>query len=118
MHAYRICSNTRLGIYFLPDSVDPALKRDWLLNWTSIYKHTRPHAKFVDDVVDSIASEGSDSYEKTSVIRDHHIYKSVWIPFIGKELVVEAEDSNEHNKNAVAVMKDDCVVGHVLRCIT
>ena len=46
-----------------------------------------------------MASEGSDSYEKTSVIRGHHIYKSVWIPFIGEELVVEAEDSNEHDEH-------------------
>ena len=60
-----------------------------------------------------MASEGSDSYEKTSVIRGHHIYKSVWTPFIGEELVVEAEDGNEHDKNAVAVMKDGCVVRHV-----
>ena len=65
-----------------------------------------------------MASEGSDSYEKTSVIGGHHIYKSVWIPFIGEELVVEAEDGNEHDKNAVAVMKDGCVVGHVPRCIS
>ena len=51
-----------------------------------------------------------------SVNRGHHtciIYKSIWTPFIGEELVVEAEESNEH---AVAVMKDSCVVGHVLRC--
>ena len=62
-----------------------------------------------------MASEGSDSYEKMSVIRGHHIYKSVWIPFIGEELVVEAEDSNKH---AVAVMKDGCVVGHVPHCVS
>ena len=62
-----------------------------------------------------MASEGSDSYEKTSVIRGHHIYKSVWIPFIGEELVVEAEDGN---KSAVAVMKDGCVVGDFPRCVS
>ena len=65
-----------------------------------------------------MASEGSESCEKTSVIRGHHIYKSVWIPFIGEELVVEAKDSNEHDKNAVAVKKDSCVIGHVPRCIS
>ena len=65
-----------------------------------------------------MASEGSDSYEKMSVIRGHHIYKSVWILFIGEELVVEAKDGNEHDKNAVTVMKDGCVVGHVPRYIS
>ena len=48
------------------------------------------------------------------MIRGHHIYKSVWTPFIGEELVLEAEDGNEH---AVAVMVS-CVVGHVPRCIS
>ena len=39
-----------------------------------------------------MASKGSDSYEKTSVIRGHHnIYKSIWTLFIGEELVVEAK---------------------------
>ena len=62
-----------------------------------------------------MASEGSEGYEKMSVIRGHHIYKSVWTPFIEEELMVEAEDGNEH---AVAVKKDGCVVGHVPRCIS
>ena len=74
--------------------------------------------KYIDDVIDSMASKGSNSYEKTSVIRGNHIYKSVWTPFIGEELVVEAEEGNEHDKNVVTVMKDGCVVGHVPRCIS
>ena len=61
-----------------------------------------------------MASEGSKSYEKTSFIRGHDIYKFVWTPFIGEELVVPAEDGNKH---AVAVIKNGCVVGHVPRCI-
>ena len=65
-----------------------------------------------------MASKGSDSYEKTSVIRGHHIYTSVWILFIREELVAEAEDSNEHDKNAVAVKKDGCVVGPIPCCIS
>ena len=52
-------------------------------------------AKFIDNVIDSIASEGSNSYEKTSVIRRHHIYKPVWTLFIWEELGVKAEDGNE-----------------------
>ena len=116
---YRISSNTRLGVYFLPDSVDPALKRDRLLNGTGIYKPlVYTTAKFIDDVIDSMASEGSDSYEKTSMIRGHHIYKSTWTPFIWEELVVKAEAGNEHDEHAVAVMKDGCVIGHVPRCIS
>ena len=79
------------GVYFLPDSVDLALKRDRLLNRTSVYNLRDFTPSFIDDVFDSMASEGSDSYEKTSVIRGHHIYKFVWIPFIEEELVVHKQ---------------------------
>ena len=64
-----------------------------------------------------MASQCSDSYEKMSVIRGHHIYKSIRTPIIGEELVLEAQDDNEHDKHAVGVMKDGCVIGHVPRSI-
>ena len=48
-----------------------------------------------------------------SVMRGHHIYKSVWTPVIGKELYLEPEESNEHDKYAMAVRKDGEIVGHV-----
>ena len=56
--------------------------------------------------------------EKKSMVRGHHIYKSIWTPAIGKDLLLEAEDGNEHDKHAVAVMKDCCIVGHAPRSIS
>ena len=39
----------------------------------------------------SMASQGSrETYEKASVIRGHHVYKTVWTPFIGEELPLKA----------------------------
>ena len=55
----------------------------------------------------------NDSYEKTSVMRGHHIYKSIWTPIIGEELVPEAREDNGHDKHTFAVMKDGCIVEHV-----
>ena len=40
---------------------------------------------------------------KDSVVRDHHIYKSIWTPVIGEEFSLEREDSNAHNEYAVVV---------------
>ena len=60
-----------------------------------------------------MASQGSvseDRHEEASVIRGHHVYKSVWTPEVGEEL--STEDGNEHDKYAVAVIKDGYVVGH------
>ena len=46
-----------------------------------------------------------------SVIRGHHVYKSV----CGEILQVEQEFGNSHNAYSVALMKDELVVGHVPR---
>ena len=58
-----------------------------------------------------------ESFEKASVVRGHHIYKAVWMPTLGEELLLEPEDDNEHDKYAVSVVRssDSCVVGHVPR---
>ena len=52
---------------------------------------------------------------KTSVVRGHHVYKTVWTPSVDEKLTVKAEDGNDHYKHAVAVIKEDTVVGHVPR---
>ena len=38
-----------------------------------------------------------------SAMRGHHVYISVWTPVISEELYLELEESNEHNRYAVAV---------------
>ena len=39
----------------------------------------------------------------------------MWTPTIGVELLLEAEDDNEHDRYAVRVVRhsDSCVVGHI-----
>ena len=36
-----------------------------------------------------------------SVIRGHHIYKSIWNPVIGEDLEVRREPENVHDRRAV-----------------
>ena len=48
-----------------------------------------------------------------SVIRGHHVYKSVWTPAIGEVLPAQVEEGNSHDQYAVAVSKGSFVVGHV-----
>ena len=55
------------------------------------------------------------TYQIESVIRGHHIYKTVWIHFIGKTLSLRIEDGNEQDSLAVAVIKNDNIVGHTPR---
>lgn len=53
-----------------------------------------------------------------SVIRGHHVYKSIWTPCIDEILSCTRETSNTHDPFAVAVTKDGIVVGHVPRRIS
>jgi len=57
-------------------------------------------------------------YNKESVVRGHHVYKTVWIPFIGEILAVNREEDNSHDCHAVAVYLEDSVVGHLSRSIS
>ena len=50
-----------------------------------------------------------------SVIRGYHVYGNIWNPVVGDQLPCTRETSNRHDPFAVAVVKDDAVVGHVPR---
>lgn len=54
-----------------------------------------------------------DSSEISSTVRGHHVYKVLWTPIIGEELGVSAEERNDHDRHAVAVTKNEDIVGHV-----
>ena len=45
----------------------------------------------------------SKKYEKVSVAPGDHVYKSVWMPVIWKELQVKLEEGNEHEEHTIAV---------------
>ena len=45
----------------------------------------------------------------------YHLYKNQWLPEYGQLLNVESEPSNRHDGYAVAVKKENNVVGHLLK---
>ena len=47
------------------------------------------------------------SYNKESVVRSNHVYKTVWTPLIGESLVVNCETDNFCDSYAVAVYLED-----------
>ena len=55
-----------------------------------------------------------------SLIRDHHVYKNVWSPYVGETLVAhpdDREEAREYDKYAIGIYKKnmDCseeLVGH------
>lgn len=50
-----------------------------------------------------------------SVVRGYHVYKDTWNAVIGEELPCRGETSNRHDSFAVAIIKNNSVVGHVPR---
>ena len=56
---------------------------------------------------------GLEVLEVASYVRGYHAYMDVWVPVEGQALIVKREPYNCKDKNAVAVFKDDAIVGHV-----
>jgi hypothetical protein len=54
-----------------------------------------------------------DEIEIPSWIRGYHTYKDYWQIKIGEVLNLKHEPQNEQDKNAIAVVKDGKVVGHI-----
>ena len=46
-------------------------------------------------------------------VTGYHVYKNQWLPEYGQLLNVESESSNRHDGYAVAVKKENKVVGHL-----
>ena len=46
-----------------------------------------------------------ETYEVRSCVRGHHVFKSVWNPIIGQQLVCKRETNNPTDVYAVAVMR-------------
>ena len=57
-------------------------------------------------------------YEMESCVRGYHIYKDIWTSVIGEDLLCEREPFNSVDRYAVAVLKDDIVVGHIPKNIS
>ena len=58
------------------------------------------------------------AYEMESCIRDCHVYKDIWDASIGEDILCEREPFNDVDHYTVAVLKDETIVGHVLKKIT
>ena len=44
------------------------------------------------------------TYSFESVIQGHHVFKSIWSPFVGETLAVKQEKGNRHDHFTVAVI--------------
>ena len=53
------------------------------------------------------------TFEFTSYVMEYHVYKDRWIPVKSENVKSGCRAKNKEDKFAVAVMKDDCLVGHL-----
>ena len=54
------------------------------------------------------------SFGFNEFLTGYHVYKSTWLPFVN-EVFGEVEFDNDHDPNAVKLIKDSKVVGHIPR---
>jgi len=50
-----------------------------------------------------------------SFVRGYHEYMDIWNPVLGEELPLQREPENAINEQAVVVLKDSQIIGHVAR---
>ena len=62
-----------------------------------------------------MATQTKKTFSIVSVVRGHHIYKSVRNPLLGERLSVRSETGNNHDKYAVSVVKHRGIVGNLPR---
>ena len=77
----------------------------------------RANARTADDRSDkAMASHVEEMFCLDSIVRGHHVYKTVWSPFLGEILTAIPEpENNAVCVNAVCVKKGRKIVGHVPR---
>ncbi len=64
-------------------------------------------------MANQIVYEDLEILEISSFIRGYHVYKDIWSPVREELLLVKQETNNSHDSSAVAIMKENVVVGHV-----
>lgn len=60
----------------------------------------------------------SASFQLESFVRGHYMYFRGWTPTVGELLPVKRKISNEYDPFAVAIWKDEEVVGHVPKSLS
>ena len=74
----------------------------------SLTFNTRTHAQKI-----RVVSTSMETFERECCVRGYHVYKDTWEAVIGEEFECVREQSNDVDWYAVAVLKDDIIVGHL-----
>ena len=51
-------------------------------------------------------------------MRGYHVYQTIWDAVVGGTLECRRQPLNEHDTYAVAVIKDDMIIGHLPRKVS
>ena len=66
-----------------------AARRNYALNnESSVYPSVHSWLMIVYCIVSVMASQAEETFSFVSVVRGHHVYKSVWTPLLGERLSV------------------------------
>ena len=63
-------------------------------------------------------SSSNETFQLESVVRGHHVYKTIWTPSVGQLLQASAEEHNTKDSCAVGLIHQGETVGHMPREIS
>ena len=66
-------------------------------------------------IVGVMATQTEETFSIVSVVRGHHVYKSVRTPLLGERPSARPETGNNHDKYAVSTVKHGGIVGNFPR---
>ena len=65
-----------------------------------------------------MAARVEERYERICCIRGYHVYQGIWLANVGEIVECRREPENSRDRYAVAVTKDDAIIGHLPRRIS
>jgi len=83
-----------------------------------VFVRCQPYCNARQVAMASQIVEAGVSFQKESFVHGHHVYFTNWTPTVGEVLSVKREVLNEYDRFAVAIWKDEEVVGHVPKALS
>ena len=107
------------GVYFLYSVMAWAFIRGWHLVAESrllLISTLQACAIHVSGIL--VMAETTTSMKEDSFVTSHHVYKTIWTPYLGVTLSLKMEESYLYHKYAVVVVRAGEIVGHVPRSMS
>ena len=82
-----------------------------IFSWMHVYHENTLHENLR-------CREIREELERRCSMHGYHIYQTIWDTVVGETLECRRQPLNEHNRYALAVIKDDMIIGYLPRKVS